>query len=77
MSDPVKTEQPTPFLTVTEIEGKIAIQTNMKPEMRPFMLWFLEQAKLMVLSGQASEEEKRILPGNGFAAGMMRRIHGR
>ena len=63
-----------PFVTVTVIEGRTQLQTNLPPEARPMVLWLLEQAKLTVLTQSSEQEKAKLVKPNGFVSGMLKRM---
>ena len=72
--DASPTPRPPPFVTITTQDGKFQLQTNLAPELKPMILWFLEQAKLMVLTQPSDKEHSSVIaPGNGLA-GLMKRM---
>ena len=66
-----------PFVTITVIDGKEQLSTNLPPVARPMVLWLLERGRLIVLT-QPSEQEKSSLVKpinpNGHLKGLLKRM---
>lgn len=58
-----------PFLTIEKEADQLRVKTNIPPQNRPLMLWFLEEAKLMILTQKSDQEQSKValtLPTNGL-----------
>ena len=68
-----------PYVTITVIDGKEQLSTNLPPAMRPLVLWLLERGKFIVMT-QPSEQERsglvKPVNPNGHLKGLLKRIHG-
>ena len=62
-----------PFVTITPVDGELAILTNIKPDMAPMVLWYLQYGTHKFLSQVMKQETKLVTPTNGLA-GMLRRM---
>lgn len=65
-----------PFVTITVIDGKEQLSTNLPPVARPMVLWLLERGKLIVLT-QQSEQEKNgatLVKPDRLLHGMLKRM---